>query len=120
MCGVRIQLPEMTLLMQGRNTPVDKIHVFSLASILEDLVIAPLKLSWLGDNRVLNGFDELKDQIEKKEYEARLDPKISHPLRHTLSFSCVKQQTSGFFRTILRSVEMVEAGPQDVDFAFKK
>ena len=105
MCGVYNQPPEIKLLKENSNTPVDKIDVFSLGSILQDFIISPLlKLP----QDVLGGFVELKNQIEKKEYEERLDIEdLIAIVAYFLLFLgfCVNHHTSHVLQTILKIVE---------------
>ena len=123
MCGVKIQPPEINFLKQDCNTPVDKIDVFCLGSILGDLIIRPFKV--LRSSRgVLNGFVELQNQIEKKEYDERLDIEdLISIVSYFLLFLCcyVKQQTGKVLQSILRSLESVETAPYILDLGcFKK
>ena len=73
--------PEIQLLKHDRSTPVDKIDVFTLGSILEELVIKPLSNQTDALKRqeaqliqdLKGGLIDLKNQIEKEKYEERLD-----------------------------------------------
>ena len=73
-CGVRKLPPEIKLLKQDSSTPVDKIDVFSLGSILEDLIICHLDTGDLGRTwHLKGGLVQLKKLMEKEKYEERLD-----------------------------------------------
>src|SRR3990167_6812400 len=107
MCGVHNQPPKIKLLKSHNKTPVDKIDVFSLASILDDLIITPFKL-FLSETQLLGGFLTLKNQIENKKYKERLD--IEELIAIVAYFviylcSCVKNHAGLVLQTILSSVE---------------
>ena len=108
MCGVRNpEPPEIKLLMKDSNTPVDKIDVFSLASILEDLIISPFKRP-LADAGLLVGFAELKKQLEK-EHAERLDIEdLIAIVAFFVLLLCrlVKPHVGEVLQTILRGIEM--------------
>ena len=113
MCGVHNQPPEIELLKQDRNIPVDKIDVFSLGEILEIFIIDPLTEALGHSHMVLDGLVDLKNQIEK-EYEERLDIEdLISIVAYFLLFLyyLVKEQTEigPVFQKLLKIVEMVEA-----------
>src|SRR3990167_2485925 len=108
MCGVHNQPPKIKLLKSDSNTPVDKIDVFSLASIFYYFIITPFS-QLLSATKMLNGFVALKNQVENKEYEQRLDIEdLIAIVAYFVVFlcSCVKTQVGKVLRTILKSVEM--------------
>ena len=111
LCGVVHHPPEIALLKEKkRDTPVDKIDVFCLGSILAELIINPFKLASLSTNEapVLDGLIALKEHIEKQEYAERLDigDLISIVAYFLLYLCCYRgTEASQVLRVILKSVE---------------